>query len=90
MDREHHRQFEPDDIYGQAVDDLGAHEFNQRLPRGYHVTTEMSGGPVSVHQDAFDPLQGPAQNFQHFTQEVIPLIRGKLQSIHVNRYEDLQ
>jgi hypothetical protein len=82
------RNWEPDDAYGRAVDDLGAHEFNQRLPGGYHVTTEMSGGPVSVHQDAHDPLRGPLENYRHFRHEVIPLTRGTLNSTHVNRNTD--
>jgi len=49
------RSYEPDDWYGPYVDDLGAHYDNQRLPGGYHASTEFEGGPVSVHRDAHCP-----------------------------------
>ncbi len=82
------RNWEPDDAYGQLVDDLGAHEQNQRLPGGYHVSTDTPGGPVYVHQDAHDPLSGPMENYRHARYEVLPVSRGAIGSIHRNARPD--
>ena len=78
------RNYEPHDWYGPYVDDLGAHYDNQRLPGGYHVSTEFEGGPASVHRDAHDPLKGPLENLRHFLWEVLPPTGYERKSIHRN------
>lgn len=51
--------------YPEWVDDMGAHENNQRFFGGYHISTEKGHEGVDVHFDAADPLMGPAQNALH-------------------------
>ena len=70
------RNWEPDDPWGQYVDDRGNHEENQRLPGGYHLTVDEPDGPVNLHFDRHDPLTGPNATDRHGTWEVLPLVLG--------------
>ena len=72
------RNYEPGDAYGNFVDDKGHHLWNQRLPGGYHLTVDEVNGPVNLHYDAHDPLQGPIVNFKHWYHEVQPINDGKI------------
>lgn len=65
------RNFEPKG-FGGLVDDLGNHSHNQRLPGGYHLSTEGNDSAVHVHYDAFDPLKGPSEVYFHWYYEVRP------------------
>ena len=67
--------------YPGWVDDVGAHENNQRFFGGYHISTEKGHEGVDVHFDAADPLMGPAQNALH-GYEVGLLKAGVIESNH--------
>lgn len=67
--------------YPGWVDDVGAHENNQRFFGGYHISTEKGHKGVDVHFDAADPLMGPAQNALH-GYEVGLLKAGAIESKH--------
>ena len=72
------RNYEPSDAYGGFVDDKGHHLWNQRLPGGYHLTVDEVNGPVNLHYDAHDPLQGPIESFKHWYHEVKPINDGNI------------
>ncbi len=61
--------YEPDGWAG-FVDDRGNHEWNQRLPGGYHLTTDLGRSGVYVHYDALDPLNGAVDTGRHIWVEV--------------------
>jgi RHS repeat-associated protein len=63
------RTYEPADWWGRIVDDWGSHMWNQRLPGGYHLHIDYENGPVYVHQDACDPLQGRKEAYEHIRYE---------------------
>jgi len=63
------REYEPENLWGKFVDDMGNHEQNQRLPGGYHVTVD--DGSVYVHYDVHDANAGPKENIKHVLNEVI-------------------
>jgi hypothetical protein len=72
------RDYEPDSWYGKIVDDKGHHIENQRLPGGYHLSVDVTDGPVNLHFDAYDPLKGPGPNYNHWYHEVRRINNGKL------------
>jgi hypothetical protein len=75
--------------YGGIVDDLGNHLRNQRLPGGYHLTVDLEGGPVNLHFDAYDPLNGPIANYKHWYYEMRRINSGGLKVYDpVNDYPD--
>jgi len=71
------RDYEPGG-YGSIVDDLGDHIQNQRLPGGYHLSVDAIKGPVNLHFDAYDPLNGPIDNYRHWYHEVRQIHNGSL------------
>ena len=83
------KDFEPGDFWGNYVDDEGHHIWNQRLPGGYHLTVDVTNGPVNLHFDAYDPLKGLKETNQHWYWEVRRIGVGKLK-VHdpVNQYPD--
>ncbi|GEM_PF-6228113 len=42
----------------------------KRLPGGYHIGADQLGGPVYVHYDAFNPINGPPDFLAHGVFEV--------------------
>ncbi len=75
------RGFVPDSTWGKLVYDKGNHIENLRLPGGYHLTVDIKDGPVNLHYDAHDPLQGPWQNYLHWYNEVRNLNNGTLKEL---------
>ena len=61
-------------LWGSVATEIGNHEGEQkRLPDGYHIAEDKdeTGKPgVYVHQDVYDPTEGPLETFLHNTQEV--------------------
>ena len=81
------RNYEPGDAYGNFVDDKGHHLWNQRLPGGYHLTVDEVNGPVNLHFDAHDPLQGSIENFKHWYHEVKPInVKNETSKFAHNHY----
>lgn len=80
------RDYEPGGWWNEATnaDDLGNHYTNQRLPGGYHITTEKAGGSVSVHLDAHDPTVSPGSFWRHMNE----IQNAPQPSIHRNRFPD--
>lgn len=67
------RNYEPGTLWGNIVDDIGNHPYNQRLPEGYHLSAGDKGHEgVYVHQDAHNPLEGPVETGRHYIHEVRP------------------
>ena len=66
------RYLEPKGFWNSLVnaDDFRNHPNNQRLPEGYHLATEVLGGNVFIHQDAYDQTVGPFSTYQHWDNEV--------------------
>jgi uncharacterized protein RhaS with RHS repeats len=78
------RDWTPGDPWGDYVVDKGNHDRNRRLPGGYHVTQD-GDGPVAVHFDAHNPLNGPIETFDHGMSEV------NIQNLPIiNVYDDWQ
>jgi hypothetical protein len=82
------RNYEPGG-YGSIVDDKGHHIENQRLEGGYHLSVDVTNGPVNLHFDAYDPLKGPIENYKHWYHEVRRINNGSLKVLDpVNKYPD--
>jgi hypothetical protein len=65
----------PNDQGGSLVDDMGSHEYNQKLPGRKHLDSEKAdskknGLAIYPHRDVFDPLMGPIEIWKHKFVEV--------------------
>jgi RHS repeat-associated protein len=72
----------------RGLDTFNTHGNSTRLPGGYHVVTEAPGGPVYVHHDVHDMLQGLGATYRHIRYEAVPALRGQIPTVYRNRYPD--
>ena len=48
---------------------LGSHYQNKRFAGGYHIHTDIKGGPAKLHFDAIDPMKSPLHGIPHWIAE---------------------
>lgn len=73
------KNWKPGNLWGNYVYDMGDHDWNLRLPGGYHLSMDGGDGQVYLHYDAYDPLEGPIQTLLHWFHEVRNLNNGTLE-----------